>query len=573
MHRCRSYQALLVSCYHVLSTGDHLVRRHTVSSHAQFERPLLAPGDSMAASALPGGLHVRHNTSEMRAPLMRKLLVSSDAEEQEQAIREEHVTHVMHLMSGALSRADDQLARVQRRIATSLVDRAGLLDTVTDGAPIEEAGLAQAVEEKPLDLRLSHLRKWLKDAMTSMVVVSRTANWSHDSTLATEEKVEWLLGSGCSGGAAPRAPDCNQVCAHHGFSCDLDSLEPLTESEQVEIAAKAAATKCALTVPIEWDGEWDGPWIDDALSCGFVTRRRKWKPTCAMQPHCGYHRLCPCKAQAGLSLPSLQRKAMLQWHRKWDHTCDDHDAVEKSMNQSIPRHWHFVLILERSQWINMTNPSELISPDSQEYKSLDGYEQLLIENMRYSLALNKAESVHFLNDEACKYAIERADPRLVPIFEKEGDIRYKTDICRIAALYNEGGYYFDDDMHSYADVTGAIHEDTRFATARGVSPDGKEFFQSFIASTACHPILKRNIEMLVAARMPHAPAKYAGLLGPVTLKLAWDEVAANNTQLLQEIRYDPMNKTYESPPWRNGHLCDYVVVDRETKKMLFCSRI
>lgn len=429
---------------------------------------------------------------------------------------------------------------------------------------------AKSEIEKPLDPRLSRLRTWIRDALRSMGAKPIVSNWSHDDWSAKEQSIEWVIGSGCHDGVSP---DCNEVCSQWGFTCDSKPLEQLTTFEEVDTAAKKAGTRCLQAVPIEQDGEWDGPWIDDTAKCGFATGRSKWKPSCSMQPHCSYHRICPCETQAGSVVPSLQRKDMWQWHQQWDQNCERDDVAQRLLKQGIPRHWHFVLILERAQWINASNPSQLITPESREYKDLDAESQLLIENMRYSLALNEAESVHFLDDTGCRHALEKADPRLLPLFEKEVDLRYKSDICRIAALYNEGGYYFDDDMHSYYAVPPILQKDTRFATARGVSPDGREFFQSFMASTACHPILKRNIELLVAARQPDAPKKYEGLLGPVTLRLAWDEVNADHTQLMQEIVASPASGTYEAPPGRNGHRCVFVVVDPSSKKTVFCSRM
>lgn len=586
------HKAMLVTLCRVLCTADHqLFRRHRAEADAALVRPGDNLEDSVVVSVMPEGDHsgasVRHDIAPTRSHLLRRELdVAKQSFRREDAAvvvhhssRQQDILHLMHLMASAMlgHEVDDKLTELHRRIATSLVDMAGPeahdAAVPTPAAPAAPAPAAPEVE-KALDERLSRLRRWLKDALKSTATIPAAANWSSGPWTSSKESIEWLVGNGCSGGAVPRAPDCTQVCGRRGFTCDLESLEPLTEEAQVEIAVNASDSPgCARMLPIEFDGEWDGPWVDGAFSCGFVTRRRKWIPSCTMQPHCGYHRLCPCKAPAGLVLPSLQRQSMAQWHRRWDHACQSPDVVQQLLQQQIPRHWHFVLILERAQWINASSPSQLISADSIEYKQLDGYEQLLIENMRYSLALNEAESVHFLDDSACRYAIEKADPLLLAIFHGESDIRFKTDICRIAALYNEGGYYFDDDMHSYSPVTSVIQEDTRFATARGVSPDGKEFFQSFIASTPCHPILKHNLEMLVAARMPNAPPKYAGLLGPVTLKLAWDEANASHTQLLQEISYNPQNKSYEPEPSRNGHSCEFAVIDPATKKMLFCSRI
>lgn len=262
---------------------------------------------------------------------------------------------------------------------------------------------------------------------------------------------------------------------------------------------------------------------------------------------------------------------------QWDRTCADQDEVAgiDLAAPKIPRHLHFVLIKERADWVNKAHPSGLIAKDSPAYSKLSGYEQLLIENMRYSIAVNDMKSVHFMDDEACRHACGKWSPELQRLFEVEGDIRFKSDICRVAALYWEGGYHFDDDMLTYHPVS--LHEDTELATALGVS--GESMFQSFLAAKPCHPTLKRNLELLLEARenpMPgyikDAMEKDVYLLGPVTLKLAMDEHKPEHTELFNEVRYDPQNATYGPCPDRAGHTCEFVVVDPSSRTMNFCSR-
>jgi mannosyltransferase OCH1-like enzyme len=51
-----------------------------------------------------------------------------------------------------------------------------------------------------------------------------------------------------------------------------------------------------------------------------------------------------------------------------------------------------------------------------------------------------------LNDSDCEQLIEIASPSVVPHFLDERTGMYRGDICRVAALYLHGGYYFDLDM-------------------------------------------------------------------------------------------------------------------------------
>ena len=46
--------------------------------------------------------------------------------------------------------------------------------------------------------------------------------------------------------------------------------------------------------------------------------------------------------------------------------------------------------------------------------------------------------VRFPNDAACRAVIQRVKPKLVPHFDKETQGMYKADVCRVAAMYEEG---------------------------------------------------------------------------------------------------------------------------------------
>jgi hypothetical protein len=66
---------------------------------------------------------------------------------------------------------------------------------------------------------------------------------------------------------------------------------------------------------------------------------------------------------------------------------------------------------------------------------------------------------------------------------------YKADICRVAELYLNGGYYFDVDLLAVHSVSPA--DSVRFATVRGQGWPKHGFFQAFTARAPGHPILKK----------------------------------------------------------------------------------
>jgi len=270
----------------------------------------------------------------------------------------------------------------------------------------------------------------------------------------------------------------------------------------------------------------------------------------------------------------------MEWHTQWDHNCSISSGA--AAPGPIKKHFHFVLFEERGAWINWTHPFELISSNSLEYSELELEEQLLIENVRNSLRVNDASSVHFLDTRACESATMKISKEMLEIYKGQADLRYRADICRVAALYLEGGYYLDDDMLSYEPVQPLINKNTDFASALGA--DKKTLFQSFMAATPCHPVLKRNIEMMIETMQPLLigelpPPQYdnGAFLGPVTLKLAYDEVKPSNAQLFTEDRCDPSNEIYDWATYHKlrdtfGHSCEFCVYDEDTKTLPWCSR-
>mmetsp|Transcript_24558 Transcript_24558/g.53140 ORF Transcript_24558/g.53140 Transcript_24558/m.53140 type:complete len:454 (-) Transcript_24558:74-1435(-) len=130
--------------------------------------------------------------------------------------------------------------------------------------------------------------------------------------------------------------------------------------------------------------------------------------------------------------------------------------------------------------------------------------------------------VSFLSDYACLELIEKAEPRLVVHFQDEKLGEYKADICRIAELYINGGYYFDidigvleaidfDNFHLPARTPDAVGhlkgvgwntleqpmEDDIVTFATVYNRQGR-LFQAFVAAMPGHPVLKKALDYMVA---------------------------------------------------------------------------
>jgi len=126
-------------------------------------------------------------------------------------------------------------------------------------------------------------------------------------------------------------------------------------------------------------------------------------------------------------------------------------------------------------------------------------------------------------------------------------------------------------MISYHSVLPLVKEKTDFASAIGVTE--KDFFQSFMAVVPCHPVLKRNMEMLAEVKRPgfnwlRDMKGYDILLGPATLRKSFDQVKKRgevaSPQLLKEV-----NAGAQKENWMH---CGYIVIDPASKEIVFCSR-
>lgn len=196
---------------------------------------------------------------------------------------------------------------------------------------------------------------------------------------------------------------------------------------------------------------------------------------------------------------------------------------------------------------------------------------------------NKEIRVNSLGDHECRDLVEKADPRLTQHFLDETEGMYKSDVCRVAALYLHGGYYFDIDMQVHTPFIAT--NNITFATA--FDYPGVHFFQSFMASTPKNPILKEALEALLEYYEQRNPVCNKGqfcYIGTITLKQAYDrvvterqEVPVENTLLLNEIKLE--THVYPNFPRRPGvddrldWFCNYVVHDSTTQIVHFYSRI
>lgn len=231
----------------------------------------------------------------------------------------------------------------------------------------------------------------------------------------------------------------------------------------------------------------------------------------------------------------------------------------------------------RNNEINWSYPFELIDEENTAYALLSQEDRILVDNMRYSLALDNASSVHFLDDYGCSLATSKLGEQVFQLYSAEYDLRFKSDICRIAALYLEGGIYNDDDQINYRPIMPWLKQQTTFAGVQ-TDLDANVMANSFLAATPCHPTIRLILQWMLKARQPGVDIlKPDGLLGPRCTRYAVKEVEdknysalINTTQLLREtqLRFIGMH------PDRYGHQCTFGFYDPHDNNTIYaCSRV
>lgn len=110
-------------------------------------------------------------------------------------------------------------------------------------------------------------------------------------------------------------------------------------------------------------------------------------------------------------------------------------------------------------------------------KSIDAYRQVWSNDTNME--------VIFLVDSDCTDLLEEVDHELnltlASIFRNESDGSFKSDLCRLAALYLHGGYYFDIDMEVIQPIL--LDEGVTFSTATSTiqrkNPGRKQFCSKY----------------------------------------------------------------------------------------------
>jgi hypothetical protein len=160
-------------------------------------------------------------------------------------------------------------------------------------------------------------------------------------------------------------------------------------------------------------------------------------------------------------------------------------GAKKIRNHAIPH----VLIF--SHWKNILT------------EDIKGTEALK-KNILAMIAMHPGSNVSFVDDDECRSALARSpSPELAYWFDEEKQGCYKSDMCRLAVLYDTGGYYFDNDFDPVKDVRTLVPPGASISTVMAMTDqatpsiglDGRlDVFQAFLAAAPKHPVIKRAME-------------------------------------------------------------------------------
>jgi len=187
----------------------------------------------------------------------------------------------------------------------------------------------------------------------------------------------------------------------------------------------------------------------------------------------------------------------------------------------------------------------------------------------YTQQWGQSVETEFLDDGDCREYLRRVEPRLVAHFNAERHGMYKADICRIAALYEIGGYYFDVDIQVIDPPT--FDAPVTFATIHEPVGLNTGFFQAFLASVPGHPVLRAALDAMLDYYELRTRPKYK--MGTITLKYAYNKVLPDTSTVAFFQETELQSSLHNvSEQHGVGCCCNYLVED-ETHHVYFRSRI
>eukprot|EP00804_Cyclotella_cryptica_P009326 CCRYP_008988-RA/>CCRYP_008988-RA protein AED:0.03 eAED:0.03 QI:206/1/1/1/0/0.5/2/296/326 len=150
---------------------------------------------------------------------------------------------------------------------------------------------------------------------------------------------------------------------------------------------------------------------------------------------------------------------------------------------------------------------------------------LIQENILHNLQFFPEWKVISDNDDSCLRKIKQTpvfgDSLLIAHwFRKQSTPgMYKSDACRLAQLYLDGGVYLDNDLHITSSLLELLESGPEVISCINVG--GKNIFQAILAAPPGHPLIRRSIEIMTSLIERQ---NFTKNIGPFSLRLAMNEV-------------------------------------------------
>ena len=268
------------------------------------------------------------------------------------------------------------------------------------------------------------------------------------------------------------------------------------------------------------------------------------------------------------------RYSYKHWHRTCEHVAF-HECLYNTSTTAIKIGVASSMFIQRNK---LPYPSHLIPQrlvftyrtnilETKRPKLL--YKNVLESINRYRKSWNAPNTVvDFLNDTDCRAVIQRIEPALTHHFDTEEREKYKEDICRIATLYENGGYYLDLVLQVVDPPT--FDSPVTFAMATVLEPSHLDpgFFETFLATTPGHPVLRAALNTMLEYYNDTRTLRMN--MSTSILKDAYIRANSTTTVILQESR---LTKNHNVPKQNGkGCCCNYVVHNRQNH-VHFYSRI
>lgn len=183
----------------------------------------------------------------------------------------------------------------------------------------------------------------------------------------------------------------------------------------------------------------------------------------------------------------------------------------------IPRHLHFSYKFDF-----IKHPTEASRPIAANVKAL--------------VELHDVPFTIWSDADCSQLLIKQGRHGLAQAYEHEKYGPFKSDMCRMAALYESGGFYLDNDLYMESGNVIQTVERVNASFASVVEMSDGGIFQAFLASTPRHPVIGDSLARMTKYYAgTYQGCKHHRLMGPCTLRDAIDALPEQPIYLFAEV--------------------------------------